>query len=200
MPLYGIGVFFIIKYYNLRELSIGFWVNMLALLQSESFAVAVFSFKAVKESKERAKHVIETIKYEEVKHQLMSFGTVSSWVKFLYPLRFPVFVAAAAVYEFLLLSFIGCLAFSTNETGKIQLVLFDAGLSSVFFIVGVIILVANVHVLALVSLWIFTIVAFIILLLLQPVVWITTALLYLPFGTVFAFINSFFCPSKHGVD
>lgn len=191
LPLYGIGVFFIIKYYNLQELSIGFWVNMLALLQSESFAIAVFSFKAVEESKERAKHVIETIKYEEVKHQLTSFGVVSTWVKFLYPLRFPVFVAAAAAYEFLLLLFIACLAFTTNETGETQLVLFDAGLSSVFFIVGVIILVANLHVLALVSIWIFTILAFIILLLLQPVIWITTVLLYLPLGTVLAFINSF---------
>ena len=192
LPLYGIGVFFIIKYYNLRELSMGFWVNMLALLQSESFAVAVFSFKAIEESKERVKHVIETLNFKEVKHQLMNFGEVPTWVKFLYPLRFPVFVAIAAVYEFLLVSFIASLAFSTNETGEVEFVLFDTGLSSVFFIVGVVILIANLHVLALVSMWILSIVACIILLLLQPVIWMTTALLYIPLGTVLVLINSVF--------
>ena len=189
LPVYGIGVFFIINYYNLRVLSIGFWVNMLALLQSESFAVAVFSYKAIEESKVRAQHIIEKIKYEEVKNKLMSFESPPTWIRFLYPLRFPIFVAIAALYEFLLISFIGCLAFDINQNGQVQFVLFEKGLSSVFFVVGVLLIVANQHVLALVSMWILIVLAFIILLLLQPVIWITTALFYPTVATVIFFIH-----------
>ena len=180
LPLYGTGVFFIIKYYNLRELSIGFWVNMLALLQSESFATAVFAKKGIEESKERAKHVIEKIKYEDVKHQLMSFKMTPTWIKVLYPLRFPMFVAIAALYEVLLLSFIVCLALSVDSNGQVQLVLFDNGLSSAAICVAVLILIANLHVLILTSLWILSALVLIILFLLLPIVWIIIVLCYIP--------------------
>ena len=183
LPLYGIAIFFIINYYNLRELSIGFWVNMLALLQSESFATAVFSNKGIKESRERAKQLIEKIKYEEVKKQLKNLQSVSSWIKILYPLRFPFFVAIAALYEVLLLSFVICIAFSWDQNRAVQFVLFDEGLSSAAIVVILLILIANLHVLLLTSMWILTALAFFILVVLQPVIWIVAALLYLPVGT-----------------
>ena len=190
LPLYGIGVFFIINYYNLRELSVGFWVNMLALLQSESFASAVFSKKGIKESRKRAEQVVKKIKYEEVKRQLKSFQSVSTWVKVFYPLRFPLLVAIAALYELLILSFVACLAFGTtgSSTGQVEFVLFSDGLSSAAFIVAVLILVANLHVLALVSLWILAAVAFVVLLLLQPVIWIVASLLYIPSSLIYVLL------------
>ena len=186
LPLYGIGVFFIINYYNLRELSMGFWVNMLALLQSESFATAIFTSKGIKESKKRAKLVVEKIKYEDVKRQLKSFRSVSSWTKIFYPLRFPLLVGIAVFYEVLVLSFVICLVFSVNQTtSQVELVLFNNGLSSATFIVAILILVANLHVLALVSIWILAGIVVFALLVLQPVIWIIAALLYIPSSLVF---------------
>ena len=197
LPLYGIGVFFIINYYNLRELSIGFWVNMLALLQSESFATALFSKKGIKESKERAKEVVEKIKYEEVKVQLKNFESPPTWIKILYPLKFPIFVVIAVLYEFLLFSFIGCLAFSVDNQGQVQFVLFDQGLSSAAVIVVALILIANLHVIALISVWILTVFLFAILLLLQPVMWILIALIYIPSVSIFGFIYCIAHRSAH---
>lgn len=182
LPLYGIGVFFIVNYYNLRELSIGFWVNMLALLQSESFAIAVFSNTGIKESKERAKKIIKKFRYEEVKNQLKKFQSAPTWIRFLYPFQFPFLFAIAAFYEILLLSFIVCLAFGVDQNGEVQFVLFEQGLSSAAFIAVILILIANLHVLALVSLWIVATFVFVVLLLLQPLIWLMASLLYTPVG------------------
>ena len=182
LPLYGIGVFFIVDYYNLRELSIGFWINMLALLQSESFAAAIFSNTGIKESKERAKRVIEKFKYKEVKNQLKKFQSAPSLIKVLYPLRFPFLFAVAAFYEILLVSFVVCLAFSVDQNGQVQFVLFEQGLSSAAFISVILILIANLHVLSLVSLWIIAAIVFMLLLLLQPLIWLMAFLSYVPVG------------------
>lgn len=183
LPLYGIGVFFIVNYYNLRELSIGFWINMLALLQSESFATAVFSNTGIKESKERAKRIIEKFRYKEVKNQLKKFQSAPSWIKILYPFRFPFLFAIAVVYEILLVSFVVCLAF-TYQNGYIQFILFDQGLSSAAFITVILIIIANIHVLSLTSLWILAVIAYVVSLVLVPVVWLVASLLYVPVGAI----------------
>ena len=190
LPLYGIGVFFIVNYYNLREVSMGFWVNMLALLQSESFATAVFSNTGVKESKQRAKSIIEKIKYEEVKHQLKKFQSAPGWIKLFYPFRFPFLFAIAAFYEILLISFIVCLVF-TVRNGQVQFVLFEEGLSSAFFIAVLLILLANIQVIILVTTWILAALAFIILLVLQPVLGIIASLLYVPVGGCIMLYHTF---------
>ena len=189
LPLYGIGIFFIVNYYNLRELSIGFWINMLALLKSESFATAIFSNTGIKESKERAKRIIEKFRYKEVKNQLKKFQSAPSWIKILYPFRFPFLFAIAAFYEILLVSFVVCLAFSVDQNGQVQFVLFEEGLSSAAFIAVILILIANLHVLSLVSMWIVAAIVFVVSLLLQPLIWLVASLLYIPVGATIWFIT-----------
>ena len=175
LPIYGIGIFFIINYYNLREVSMGFGVNMLALLQSESFATTVFSNTGVKESKERAKRIIKKIKYEEVKHQFKKFQSAPRWIKLLYPFRFPFLFAIAAFYEILLffffLSLICSLIFGVQQPQFIP----------VFFVIAsIIIVLANIHVIILVTTWILAALTFIILLVIQPVIVVIASLLYVP--------------------
>jgi hypothetical protein len=188
LPLYGIGVFFIVNYYNLRELSIGFWINMLALLQSESFATAIFSNTGIKESKERAKRIIDKFRYKEVKNQLKKFQSAPSWIKILYPFRFPFLFAIAVFYEILLVSFVVCLAFTVNQNGEVQFILFEQGLSSAAFIAVILIVIANFHILGLTSLWIVAAIGFVALLLLQPLIWLVASLSFVTVGAIIWFI------------
>ena len=146
LPLYGIGVFFITNYNNLRNLSVGVWVNMLALLQSEHFATAIFANTSIKESKERAKRTIEKFKYKVVKNQFEDLQSAPNmWVKLLYLLRFPFLLLIIGFYEILVLSFIVFLAFTVDPSGDVQFILFEQGLSSAAFVAVVMILITNLH-------------------------------------------------------
>ena len=54
IPFFGVVTFFFVNYYQMRELSVSFWVDMLSLLQAEGFANLVFQGEGVKVAKQNS--------------------------------------------------------------------------------------------------------------------------------------------------
>ena len=67
LPIYGMLVFFILNYFQLQEISVGFWTNMVSLLHSENFSNIVFSTKGIEETKMKAEGLINSIHLHQVK-------------------------------------------------------------------------------------------------------------------------------------
>ena len=67
IPLAGVFMFFIVNYYWTKQFTIGFWVDMISLLQGQGFAEAVFGGEGASATKEAAEHLVE-----EVEHELVS--------------------------------------------------------------------------------------------------------------------------------
>ena len=67
IPLAGVFMFFIVNYYWTQQFTIGFWIDMISLLQGQSFAEAVFGGEGAEVTKEAAEHLVE-----EVEHELVS--------------------------------------------------------------------------------------------------------------------------------
>ena len=70
IPIAGVLTFFGVNYYWIKEFSIGFWLNMMSLLQGESFAETVFGGETLSITKERALDFVEKAQYKKVKKQL----------------------------------------------------------------------------------------------------------------------------------
>ena len=199
IPLYGVAMFFITNYYQLQELSIGVWVDMVSLLQSESFAELVFQGRGLKVSRQKAKRFFEKMKVQEVKKQLKGIQSASTWIKAFYPFRFPVLVVIGVVYELLLISFIVTLMFSSetlNGVNQITFVLFQSDLSTGFFILLVFIILANLHVLLLVSAWIVLVIGFLVAV---PLLFIVYAVFYI-FATPILICGACFYPCAKELD
>ena len=67
IPLAGVFMFFMVNYYWTKQFTIGFWVDMISLLQGQGFAEAVFGGEGASATKEAAEHLVE-----EVEHELAS--------------------------------------------------------------------------------------------------------------------------------
>ena len=71
IPLAGVFVFFIVNYYWMKEFTIGFWLNMISLLQGESFAETVFGGSGLSVAEEKVLEFVEDTQYKKVKKQLL---------------------------------------------------------------------------------------------------------------------------------
>ena len=157
IPVAGVSAFFVVNYYWMKEFSIGFWVNMISLLQGESFAETVFGGEG-DAPKQKALEFVEKSQYKKVKKQLERFKGPSVVTKFLFPARVPVTAISGLVYDIALLTFIACLMLTyDSEDGSVRLVIFkdDPIMTSVFMISVTAIIVANIHVLVLLNIILF---------------------------------------------
>ena len=152
IPLAGVFVFFVINYYWMKEFSIGFWLNLVSLLQGESFAETVFGGNGLSATEEKVLEFVEDTQYKQVKEQLLRFKSTPVWIKFLYPARIPITAITGLLYDILLLVFIVCLML-TYENGSVRLVVFtdDNEMTAMFFISIIIIVLANIHALILLN-------------------------------------------------
>ena len=160
IPVAGVSVFFVVNYYWMKEFSIGFWVNMISLLQGESFAETVFGGEG-DAPKQKALEFVEKSQYKKVKKQLERFKGPSVVTKFLFPARVPVTAISGLLYDIALLTFIACLMLTyDSEDGSVRLVIFkdDPIMTSVFMISVTAIIVANIHVLVLLNIILFTVI------------------------------------------
>ena len=190
IPLIGIIMFFVANYYWMQEFSIGFWVNMVALLQGQGFAETVFGGEGTAPSKELAQSFAEKVKYKDVNKQLRKFHSPPFHTKFLYPIRIPLAGASCFAYGASLVIFIVCIALTSDENGTISIAIFksDNNILTVFFVLSTTcIVIANIHVLllfvvGLVGLMLLVVMAF-------PAVVLLVLLLlfiYVPYGFLFA--------------
>ena len=93
----------------------------------------------------------DNLKLQAVKEQLKDVQSVPKWVKVFYPVKNPILIILGVLYKVLIISFIVCLLYTRNSSGVIEFVLFDGQLSSGFFVVVVVLLMANYKVLILIS-------------------------------------------------
>ena len=152
IPLAGVATFFVANYYWMQEFTIGFWLNMISLLQGESFAETVFGGEGLSVTKEKALDFVEKTQYKRVKKQLKRFKAPSVWTKFFFPARVPLTAISGLLYDIALLAFIGCLML-TYENGVVKLAIFadDDIMTAMFMISVTIIILANLHILILLN-------------------------------------------------
>lgn len=196
LPVYGVMIFFILNYFQLCEMSVGFWANMVSLLHSESFSTLIFSTKGIEECRKKAKKLVERVQLHQVKSQLSTIQSTPSWVKIAFPLKFPFFVPVLFLYVILLFSFVGALAYTYEQDKGLQFTLFENSFSSAFFILMTVVLAANLHATILVLTAILAIAMLLLTTFLQAVLWVLTAVVYVPIGaclTALSLISSLKC-------
>ena len=151
IPLIGIIMFFVANYYWMQEFSIGFFVNLVALLQGQGFAETVFGGEGTAPSKELAQSFAERVNYKTVRKQLRRFKSPPFHVKFLHPVRVPLAGISCFIYGATLVIFIVSLALTIDENGIVSVAVFqnDSVLTATFVITTFCIIVANIHILVL---------------------------------------------------
>ena len=152
LPMVGVAMFFLINMYWMREFSIGFWVNMISLLQGASFAETVFGGDGLSATKDQATSFVENSEYKKVKKQLKRFKSPSFWTKFFYPTRVPYAALSGLIYDVVILTYVAALML-TYQDGAVSIVVFqDDHIMTVAFLVSALcIIVANIHVLVLLN-------------------------------------------------
>lgn len=164
IPIAGVMAFFVVNYYWIKEFSIGFWINMVSLLRSKSFAEAVFGGEGITEAKSKVEQFLEKTKYQQVKKHLKRFKAPSLWTKFFFPARVPLTAISGLLYDIILLTFLACLML-TSKNGIVKLAVFsdDLLMTVVFVISATIIILANIHILILLNVILFTVVLIFVL-------------------------------------
>ena len=176
VPLAGVITFFTVNYYWTKEFSIGFWVDMISLLQGQGFAEAVFGGEGVsatkeaaeqlagggeedpdepvtisQEAKERTLDFVEKSGLKEVKKQLRKFKSPSFFVKLFHPLKLPLLSLTGLFYDCCLIAF-GASMVLTRQNGNIRLAILDDNLLfAVFAIVMTCIVIANLQILIVIN-------------------------------------------------
>jgi len=171
IPLAGVLTFFVVNYYWAKEFSISFWVDMISLLQGQSFADVVFSGEGMSATKETAKQVAEEVETKtvtvvspeakqktldfveksqlnEVKRQLKRFKSPSFLTKFFHPLKLPLLSLSGLFYDACLVAFIVTLALTYDSENRVRVAISnDTFLLTMFVLVIIFILLANFHLL-----------------------------------------------------
>ena len=189
LPLLGIFSFFFTHIYKVRVMSVSIWVDMVSMLQGESFTSVVFAKEGVKKAKETAQNITKKLQLVEVRKQLKGvINTMPSWGKRLYPLRFPAFWAFGIFYALLLVSFLVTL-FLSEPVEDFSSSLFEENLGLVAIIAGILLVMANIHLLFLVSILLLMIAVILLLVILSPAILVLAIVLYLPLGCVFCCLD-----------
>ncbi len=182
LPLIGVTAFFIVNYFWMREFSIGFWLNMLSMLQGASFADAVFGGEGLAPADEQANQFLDDAGFDNVKVQITKLQEQTFWTKFFYPTKVPVVALCGVLYDLALVSFVATLMLTNDENG-VRLVVFqeDDFLTSAFVISTSVIIIANLHVLLLLNFLLLVVVVVGILAAMYSVTFLPLLLvLYLP--------------------
>ncbi len=180
----GLASFFIVNYYQIRELSIAFWVDMISMLQSENFAGLVFD-GGIKSAKKKTQEIAQNKKYKKVKENLVTIETVPLYVKLLYPFRVPVFVVLGILYGILLGTFLTFLSVTCSpmpDSSEFVCVSFFTNpsvYSIPYFFTFAIIILANIQVIFMVFVWALVVSVVIFSIVISPVLLVIFIILYI---------------------
>ena len=163
VPLAGSAMFFVVNYYWMKQFSITFWVNMITLLQGESFAEAVFGGEGVS-SKEKTREFVQQSQFSKVKKELKKYKSPNLFTKLSFPTQFPGLLVIGVLYNSLLFVFIVSLMI-TDLHGSVTLVVFseDHLLSVLFSVTALGLLITNIHILLLINTFIIVVTVIFIL-------------------------------------
>ncbi|XP_064398698.1 uncharacterized protein LOC135345231 isoform X2 [Halichondria panicea] len=152
VPLVGVTAFFVVNYFWMREFSIGFWLNMISMLQGAGFAETVFGGEGLSGAEEQANQFLDDSGFDTVKAQITRLKEQTFWTKFFYPTKVPFVALCGVVYDLALVAFVAALMLTNDEAG-VRLVVFqnDPFMTSAFVIATSVIVIANIHVLILLN-------------------------------------------------
>ena len=172
IPFMGVVSFFVMNYYWLQQFSLGFFVDMIGLLEEPNFAEAVLQGKGVSYSgQEKSKNLLEDVCYHDVKKEAKIRNERTNFVaKIIYPLKVPLMIMFAVFYNFVMGGFITSLLLDYDDNGNVTLITLntEAGITTLVTIAFLII--SNIHVILIINLWLISmIVTSFLLMLCSPV-------------------------------
>jgi len=199
IPLFGVASFFVVNFYQMRQLYAGLWIDMVSLLQSESFADLVFQGEGVKAAKSKAKNFVIDIELHDLKKQYKTWRNSPTWASIIYPFKVPIIAALGILYELLLASFL-----TTIFLGQ-DLDDLDTAVLVWYSVVVAVLVIVNFPIILFATTWLLMALAMLLLAILLPVyVLLQLLLLYISVGTFFgclvycrSFSSEFQKPVRH---
>ena len=154
IPIFGILSFFVTNYYYIKEFSISFWIDMMALLQAPSFTEVVFPGEDGKSSAEMAKEYVKDSELKRVQKEYKRYKSPKWYKKYFFPLKLPIHMTIGTLFVLGLFTFLASLILTQNPvspTGPaVEFVIFeDVPVTVAFFVCGVLLLIFNFRIILL---------------------------------------------------
>lgn len=146
VPFLGTLTFFLVNYFWAQQFSIGFFVELMALLQEGDVVETVVQGKeqTKAEADERSKQILEKMQFKKVREEYKTIESTSSLSKLSYPIKIPLYILLCIVYNVALGGFFACLMLTWKED-HVAIVSFDDYKGIGLLIISIVILIANIH-------------------------------------------------------
>ena len=154
LPMVGILSFFVTNYYYIKDFSISFWIDMMAMLQAPSFTEVVFPSEDGKSSAEMAKEYVRDSELKRIQKEYKRYSSPKWYKKYFFPLKLPLHMMVGTVFVLGLFTFLVSLILTQNPispTGStVEIVIFDdVPVTVAFFVCGILLLMFNIKIIIL---------------------------------------------------
>ena len=181
LPFLGVVSYFVINYYWLQSFSIGLFIDMIGLLEEPDFAEIAFQGKNTmkEDAQEKAKKLLEDVKYSEVKTEAKQREeSTSILAKLVYPLKVPIFLCYAVFYDVMVGGFIASLLLEYDNNNHVILIKLTDSTGIATLITIALLVLGNIHAIFIINLWMIIILLVIMLLIIcSPVLIIIGAVI-----------------------
>ena len=181
LPFLGVVSYFVINYYWLQSFSIGLFIDMIGLLEEPDFAEIAFQGKNTmkEDAQEKAKKLLEDVKYSEVKTEAKQREeSTSILAKLVYPLKVPIFLCYAIFYDVMVGGFIASLLLEYDNNNHVILIKLTDSTGIATLITIALLVLGNIHAIFIINLWMIIILLVIMLLIIcSPVLIIIGAVI-----------------------
>ena len=157
LPNLGIIAYFLVNYYSLQDMAMGLFINMMSLLQSESFAELVFEGDGTEVPKEKAQELAEKINLPKTRQQFDERRKAQGWSDSIQSsFNMPLIIVAGIAYYAVIIAFIASLMFGSDPvSGEATFVLFRSSrLCIAVFVAIAIIFATNIRSISIINIWI----------------------------------------------
>ncbi len=146
IPFLGVITFFFINYFWAQQFSVGFFVELMALLQEGDVVESMMQGKdqTKAEANERSKQILEKMEYKKVKEEYQKIESTHQFSKISYPVKIPMYILLCIVYNITLGGFFACLLL-TSKQGHIVVIPFNDFKGIALAVIAFVIALANIH-------------------------------------------------------
>ena len=158
IPIVGILTFFVTNYYYMREFTISFWIEMMAMLQAPTFTDTVFQAENGQSPQDFALDFVKDSELKKVQKQFQRFKSPSWLTKFLFPLKLPLLLLIGLLFVLSIFIFLSSLILTQNPISPygatIEVILFDdIPITVVFFLCCLLLTAFNFKIIVLILLF-----------------------------------------------
>lgn len=156
LPFMGVVSYFVINYYWLQSFSIGLFIDMIGLLDEPGFAEIAFQGKntMTEDANEKAQKLLQDLNYNEVKTEAKQREEATSLVaKIVYPLKVPIFLCYAILYDVMVGGFVASLLLDYDKDNNVVLIELTSGTGIATLITIALVLLSNIHSIFVINLW-----------------------------------------------